>query len=649
MTAVERASKSRAPKREARLKNIAVLDMETDEFSNGSSAIEPFTCEIYSDQFDAIVIWDDDPKSFAKNVVAAIEALPDEFTIYAHNGGKFDFLFLVHLLRGVVKFKGRAIMSARIGNHEIRDSLHILPERLAAWKKDRFDYRKLNRKVRHRHRAEILQYQHSDCVYLFDIVKRFTSEFGLKISIGQAAFAELRKHYKVEHITETMDTALRPYFFGGRVECIAGRGLFESKSRPGPDYKLYDENSAYPKAMAAYRHPISTAYNWRRGAIGPDTCFIDLTCRNYGALVSRGELGEASADMTEGRFHTSIYEYEIAKKYDLIDHVTIHWVIDNSDRTSFEKFIVPMYERRQVTKAIMRDLKARGLENSHEFEETKKEDLLLKYLLNNSFGKFAQNPRNFKEYFYCDAGDMPDAEWLEFLKSARLLITLYEAGRPNIHGYKITATDYEAARDVLHKYSMPVERSADFSVWAKPSPGRRYNNVGTAASITGAARAMLLEARTNAVDPIYCDTDSLICRSLSGVEIHPSKLGAWDIEDEFDAVIIAGKKQYCCAVAGKADGHAGRLKVRCKGADLRVKPRTFEAECEPDRYPDEWRIANAATWKRYMDLLADQTLEIRNSAPTMNKLGEQHFITRRIRATAPLKSRPSPVSKRSFA
>lgn len=653
-TAAERRDKARAPVKAARLTNIAVLDMETDPFDDEKrEAIRPFVCEIYSDKFDAIVIWDENFKAFAGKVVAAIEALPDSFTIYAHNGGKFDFMFLVHLLRGAVKFKGRAIMSAKIGNHELRDSLHILPEKLAAWKKDKFDYEKMRKANRRRHRAEILTYLHADCVYLFDIVKRFVGEFGLKISIGQAAFAELRKHYKVEHLTETMDEALRPYFFGGRVECIAGRGFFDSAThRDG--YKLYDVNSMYPWAMAHHPHPISTAYQWRRGKPGPDTVFIDLTCRNYGALVARGDdegvqqgvppvlnnvssTNMATPDVSFGRFHTTIFEYDMARKYDLIDKVELHWCIDNPARTNFSKFIVPMYLRRIQTKAIMQSLRARGLENTVEFEETKKEDLLLKYLLNNSFGKFAQNPRNFKEYFYTAAGERPDAEWLEFLNVARDLVSRFEAGNARWQG---AARDYETACEVLHRYSMPVERTPEFAIWAKPSPGRRYNNVGTAASITGAARAALLEAKVNAVDPIYCDTDSLICRTLNGVELDPQKLGAWDREEEFDHVIIAGKKLYCCTVKGRADGHEKRLKVRCKGADLMVRPKSPEAGSV------EWRMANAATWKNYTDLLDDKTLLMTNKAPTMKKTGEQAYITRRIVATAPLRSRPVSTTAR---
>jgi hypothetical protein len=186
-----------------------------------------------------------------------------------------------------------------------------------------------------------------------------------------------------------------------------------------------------------------------------------------------------------------------------------------------------------------------------------------------------------------------------------------------------------ADAETVHTYSFPIERTERFDVWARPAPGHRYNNVGMAASITGAARAQLLFAKEHAIDAIYCDTDSLICRDLQNVEISATKLGAWDIEETFDDVIVVGKKTYCCSIAGVADGHEKRLKVRSKGADLRVRPD------DPDQ--TDWTRENATTWKRYLDMLDDKIIVVRNKAPTFHKTGQQYFMTRRVKATAPRK------------
>jgi DNA polymerase elongation subunit (family B) len=586
----ERMQRSRAGKSENRKRHIAVLDFETDPFdAELKSEILPFVCELYSDQFGSIVIWDEDFDAFILKVVTAIEALPDAYTIYAHNGGKFDYLFLVRHLRGAVKFKGRAIMSCKIGNHELRDSLHILPEKLAAWKKDHFDYSKMKRCNRAKFRSEILAYLHSDCIYLFDIIKSFVGEFGLKISIGQAAFSELKKSYVVQNVSEQSDEFLRRYFFGGRVECIGGRGLFDSRTR-GQDFKLYDVNSMYPYVMANFEHPVSNEYNWRRGDISEDTVFIDVECRNHGAFVSRTKDNplDALPEFARGRYYVTKWEYDVALKYGLIEDVHIIGVVDNFQRSNFSNFIVPMYERRQEVKKNQDVLFKMGKEDSTEYEELQKQNLFLKYLLNNSYGKFAQNPRNFKEFYYTDAGDMPPQEWMEFLT--------------------------EADDEIRHKYSMPVERADDFSIWAKPSPGRRFNNVGTAASITGAARAVLLDAMQHADEPIYCDTDSIICRNLGVADVDASRLGAWKLEQTFDRVIIAGRKLYGCEVQGYADGHEKRIKIRSKGA-------------------------TGLVWRDLERMLDDEIISTINKAPTISKTGQQVYMRRNIRATAPLKAK----------
>jgi hypothetical protein len=289
---------------------------------------------------------------------------------------------------------------------------------------------------------------------------------------------------------------------------------------------------------------------------------------------------------SEGRFFTTKWEYDVAKKYGLIEDDRIVGVVDCDRFSDFASFIVPNYEKRMDGKKEMQRLKDLGLEDSFDFEELHKWDLFRKYLLNNSYGKNAQNPRNFKEYYYTDAGQRPPDDWMQSVN--------------------------EADDDTRHKYGMPIERAEDFEIWAKPSPGRRFNNVGTAASITGAARAKLLEALQFADDPIYCDTDSIICRHLENADVNVSKLGAWKLEAEFDRVIIAGRKLYACEVRGYPDGHEKRIKIRSKGA-------------------------TGLVWTDFEKLLDAQIIETINKAPTISKTGEQQYMRRRIRATAPEK------------
>lgn len=579
----------RAPRKAQQIRNIGVIDAETDPFDNVSQArVLPFLFIIYTDEREPVVIWDENFARLIQRLLEALESFDEPYTFYAHNGGKFDFMFLIHELRGKVSFKGRGIMEASIGIHKLRDSFHIIPEKLAAYQKDNFDYSTLKRERRNNFRDKIIRYCMNDCRYLLDIVKGFVGEFGLKISIGQAAMAELKKHYTVAKFSAGWDEYIRTFFYGGRVECLQGRGEFVGA------YKLYDVNSMYPFVMASALHPIGGFFDYeiRGGEPNENTVFIDLDCRNNGALIARDENGATTARIGRGRFRTTIHEYRMALRHGLISDVEINFCIDCSQQSSFDKFVLPLYERRQQTKKALGELKALGQDHGAAYLDLKKDDIFLKLLLNNAYGKFAQNPRSFKEHYLTDAGDMPPKEWMASIDKLPL-----------------------GERD---KFQLPAFESERFWIWIKPAPGWSFNNVGTAASITGAARAVLLDAICKAVDPIYCDTDSLICRDLPGVDIDRERLGAWDIEDEFSRVIVNGKKLYSCMFKTPrrgADGLSGEYKVRSKGVA-------------------------GLTWADMENLLAGAEISVPNKGPTLTKFGTQNYITRRIKATAQMENRP---------
>lgn len=582
--------KHRQPKTDQKRRCVGVIDSETDPFDNQSkSQIMPFLFVIYTREREPIVIWDENFSNLKKRLLAALDSFDESYTWYAHNGGKFDYMFLISELRGEVSFKGRGIMSAKIGRHEIRDSFHIIPERLANLEKESFDYFKLKRERRAQYRTQIIDYCISDCRNLLKYVDAFVEDFGLKISIGQAASAEMRKHYTWAKLTPGWDQFLRQFYFGGRVECIEGRGHFEAG-----DYYLVDLNSAYPDAMAHLRHPIGgmADYDVRMGKPGRHTVFIDLECENNGALIMRTETGETSARVPRGNFMTTIWEYRVALKHKLISDVRINYCYDCRKRTDFSKFVLPRYARRTLTKKMLADMKSCGREGSPEFFVTKKDDLFEKLLLNNGYGRLAINPRNFKEHYITDPGEQPPPAWMKSI--ARL-------------------SDSEQA-----EYLGPLYEGEAYWIWTKPSPGFSFQNVGTAASIAGAVRAKLLDALCTVKGAIYCDTDSIICTDYSGLEIDKEKLGAWDLEDTFKSVVIAGKKLY-----------AREFKTPKRGADGQIS--TYDVKSKGTA---------GLTWEQMRALLpADADgIDVLNAGPTLTKFSEQSYIVRRIRATAPLVS-----------
>lgn len=555
--------KSFKQRRSARKKqNIAILDMETDPFNNVTKEkILPYLAVLYSDEFKPIIIWEEDYDTFVYLVLTAIEGLSDSFTIFAHNGGKFDFMFLVHKLRGEVSFKGRGIMRATVGRHELRDSFHIIPERLANLKKQDFDYSTLTRGNRDKHKAAIIAYCISDCANLLYFVKKFIAKFGFKISVGAAAMAKVSEHYRVEKVAPIIDTKLRSFFFGGRVECIAGAGYFNG------DFKLYDVNSMYPHVMASFLHPVGSEYVFRDGKPNAHTCFIRVACENNGALLARTETGDLSSNIRSGEFFTSKFEYETALELGLIWNVKILECVDNFNLTKFDKFVLPLYGQRAEEKTLLGTL----TKGSEAHEQCKSEILFLKLILNNAYGKFAQNPRRYKEHFISDPAIAP----------------------PNqIEG---------------QEYSIEYTGS-DYWIWSRPSPSLRFNNVGTSASITGGARAILMRAINASRNPIYCDTDSLICEELRDHDLHASRLGAWDLEKEISELIVVGKKMY--AYKDKA----GEATIRSKGVA-------------------------GLDWQAMLGLLQENSeIVLTNKGPTLTRHGGQSYISRRIRRTTPLAS-----------
>lgn len=604
-TKAARQNRYNAKHRNKSTSRIATLDFETDPFNNKKphDRIEPFLCVLYSEAFPLITLWRDPSEeldAFLTRVKTAIEQIPGSFTIYAHNGGKFDYMFLIKFLRGNVLFKGSGIMTAQIGKHQLRDSVNICPGKLAAYKKDDIDYRLMTRALREKNKAKIIKYCIADCVYLYERVEHFLKEHGFKLSVGQAAMAALKKHYPANmRIGEQTDAWIRPFFFGGRSECIQGR-----KHVFDPALKVYDVNSMYPSVMAHCAHPIDGQFNQRSRAALPNanTVFIELECDNNRALMSRVDIadehhnkGDVTYDIAHGRFFTTIWEYNVALRYNLISNIKIIRCIDYENRSTFADFVLPRYALRERLKL---QLDACDDHNTLEYASLKLQATDIKDILNNAWGKFAQNPRRFKESYLTDPG-------------AKVPPELHDAENPwgiaacgNTHYAPNIQTDY-------------------YDIWERDSPSKRFNNIATGASITGAARARLLEAIQHAENPLYCDTDSLLCTHLDGskVEINPAKLGAWKLENEWTEAIIVAKKGYFLYNA-----NTGAEKFRWKGAphaalNRSIYERTFAGES----------IVTVAT------------------GITLSKNSVAHYQTRTLRATAPILGAGKTASKSANA
>lgn len=555
---------ARMRRRRGQSAGIAVMDLETDQFGADVDRIEPFVGEIFfGDERDPIVIWDDDPLDFKLKFYDAIANLDERWIIYAHNGGRFDWMFFLEQLRGRVSFKGGGLMSAKIGNCEIRDSYHILPVPLSSINKDQFDYSLLDRSIRHDHRAEILKYLHNDCRYLYEAVAGFKELHGLPLSIGGASYRKACEVVPVKSLGAATDGYIRQYFAGGRVECIRGAGHFVG------DYRLYDVNSMYPHVMSSYQHPIGTDFI-QTTTPRDDTDFLKIECVNHGALLHYDpeKRGGVDANVDRGVFYTTRFEHDAAMELGLIEDVKYLSCISFMDKSDFSGFVDPLYDERQRYKSIL----ASDPDNS----EARRHSLYIKLFLNNVYGKLAQDPSKFYDWEICEYGEHP-------------------AGTAHI-GFVLD----ENARRWYHVESVE-SKTGGYSIWRSPAPVERYNNVATAASITGAARAVLMRAIYSAVDPIYCDTDSIICRDLP-MAVESEALGAWTRECDIAEIITLGKKLYCYKSSN------GQVFARSKGVkDL--------------------------TWQNYVDMLHGKHIVNKSFAPTFTRANEQLYITREIKST----------------
>lgn len=516
------ATATRQRKSGRKTRRVAVADFETDPPDGLGRWIEPFSFGFF-DGNEYRDYWGNDA---AASLVQHIRELSEEHVIYAHNGGKFDWQFIVRYLEPKILFIGSRIARAFIkGNycdkkgkpfmHELRDSFSIIPVPLSqAGDKFDFDYAKMKAGVRERHKKEILEYQKQDCLELYKVVSTHIETFGPALTMASAAMKKLNESMAPENhpdirtftiyerMAPSVDATYRQWFFGGRVQCFQ-KGMVHSS--PGKTLKIYDVTSSYPWSMKSQLHPVGSSYEITRD-ITDQTDFALVDATSMGALPVRQEDGSLAFPQTRAIFHATIHEINAGLA---VGWLKIHRVLHArqcAKKTTFAKFIDEYFGKRQERKQWCRE---NGVNPDHDPFV-----LFWKLVQNGAYGKFAQNPAKFKDHVIV----LPDQE-----------------PPSSIHGW-------------APSYVMP-----DMQIWARPTeamfPGalsRSFLNVGTGASITGAARATLLYGLAAASRPVYCDTDSIVCESLdeSRVRVHPSDLGAWKFESEGHTIAICEKKLY---------------------------------------------------------------------------------------------------------
>lgn len=495
------------------------LDAETDPFMKGRLP-EPFIWGLYTGAGFHVFHKTED----------MIDAIKDQDVIvYAHNGGKFDFHFLLDKinLREEIKVINGRLVSGHIGKCEIRDSFALLPEPLKALGgKLEIDYAKLEKAVRAQHMPEIIRYLQADCVVLWEAVDKFEQSYGRHLTQAGAAMAfwERISGLKAPKTDDRYFAKFREYYYGGRVQ------VFEKGHITRP-IDVYDIRSAYAHAMLS-AHPYQPIYAEQAYPHTIEaTDMVTLDCISTGALPIKGEKGGMSFpdDGERRRYTVPGHEVIAALETGSLREVRYINTIKFSNLIDFTKYIEYFWAGRKI-----------DIQNGDETAS-----LFKKRLMNSLYGKFAANPDNY--------GNFMAVPWEEKMDHVA-------------DGYEFNG--------LLGNFAL-VRR--DLDRWQK-----NFINVATAASITSMVRAKLWRGIHASHEPVYCDTDCIMATSAK-LDIGDN-LGQWHHEGTASEAWIAGKKLYYLVgdfEKGKKEKKASKG-VNLTGPDIKDVAMGATVTYEPD-------------------------------------------------------------------
>lgn len=544
-------------------RRIIAADCETDPFYP-NRVPEPFVWGAWHDgEFD----WWTDTDEF-------VSWLREQYAIvYMHNGGKFDFMFLLGYMdtpNYPTIINGR-IVSMQLGNAEIRDSFAICPVKLSDFQKTDIDYTKMEPGERNKHWAEILEYLKDDCYQLYRLVSTFNEIAGRKHTVASNALASAKKmEIDPGRTNGKFDAYFRAFYYGGRCEAF-DFGHFENVD-------FFDIKSAYPYAMM-WQHPCGTDYRvGHRPEFYSDerlqACFVSVECTSHGAFPRQTKSG-LEFPFTHDRFNVTGWEYAVARKHGLIENVRNVSIYEFYETIDFQDYVDAWFERKENADA----------------EGDKAAKTVAKIMLNSLYGKMAQNPENYEDFAYVSRDDDLQ-QW-------------YDDGGWRIY-QNVPGTDIV----ILWRKSLDPKRKMAEEKGLAFDQLPIFYNIATGASITGFARAMLLDAiNTVGTDKVlYTDTDSLAVMPGARTDLlrRDGALGSWEWEGRTKHFYLAGKKLYA---AHMTEGPKLGEKIASKGAKL--------------------------GYQQVRDMVVNnETVTWENEAPTFDIAGSARFMVRRIRPTA---------------
>lgn len=470
--------------------------------------------------------------------------------IYAHNAGRFDYLFFVPWLMHYGRSLGFRftvvpvassiqIMDVWRGNKHRRwrflDSLRLIPTSLdkaakafglkgkdkSALKED------LN--TPETERKAWISYNGIDCKVLFDVLKKFhhyiETVLGGEVGITapSTSMKLFRRKYLKRHIPRSKDTHefIRESYKGGRAEPIRQHGR---------RLRYYDINSSYPRAMLE-KMPVGEAKWWD---------------------------GEPPKRLTDGS-HVGFVECDVLVPSDM--HIPPLPVTAPKGTPYAGKLIFPtgrlsgIWEWDELQMAVEHGCRIEKFKRSVWYAA----DYLFVDFINDLYQYRDKSRPDYEEGLADVAKNMMNSHYGKYgMKTLRRQMYLWD--------------DEE-----LPDNAVPANGDPDCPVWyAEVESDAVYVMPQISARITSLARQrlyrgmMMVLKRGGAV--YYCDTDSIVC----DVEIPTSNaLGEW--KDEYPEQSGKLEGRFIAPKLYLLDGPGGFSKVKAKGIESVLKTReTFE-------------------------------------------------------------------------
>lgn len=457
---------------------IAVFDIESIDW------IESYALGFYDGQTTAIFEGKECVEQFIKMI---LQKKYRSYLIYAHNGGRFDFNFLLEVLRQeeYKKFKVKVLrIGSRITQLTIHDknkhswtlrdsmgffgqlggksSLESLTKNFdVETKKGKLEHEKINWENYRKLSEEWKPYLIDDCKGLYQVmtkfqdwlIQKFNVNLKKNVTIAQTAMNVFRTNYLKEGLVNhrAAEEDIRKSYKGGRTE------VFE---RIVENANYYDINSLYPYVMKEKPVPIGTpikSYMFNEQDFGvayiTATCPKDLEIPVLPVTSKTGKLIFPTGTF-KGWYCSPEIQLAISKGYE----IKIHYGYKFQQGKIFSEYIDDLYE-----------IKQNAERNSVDY-------LISKLLMNSLYGKFGQ-------------------------RREKRMITM---NPESFIGVK-PINDYMVQEEVISESSHILPAIASF--------------------ITSYARCELYKL-LDGNQPIYCDTDSVITKKVlpTGEELGELKL-----------------------------------------------------------------------------------------------------------------------------